>query len=263
MADFLNKTFRAFDRAAFAGMHALHNAAGGFFNGLCKAVSFLADGGWCYIAAALSLILFCRTRKIGLSMGIALVIGALLTNIILKNAVQRPRPYTQSAEFHDWWVAAGSNIENSYSFPSGHATASFAAMVAFFASGKKKYSWAGLPFAALVAFSRVYLIVHYATDVLAGFIIGSIAGVCGALLCKLVYAKAGGKFKTVLYEVDAVTIANARKNKRSASTLPPDPPKVDEIFEGVETDSAATESANDAPAENANEEGEETNEGTL
>ena len=258
MADFLNKTFRAFDRGAFAGMHALHNAAGGFFDGLCKFVSFLADGGWCYIATALTLLLFCRTRKIGLSMGIALVIGALITNIILKNTVQRPRPFTQTDEFHAWWVAAGSNMEDSFSFPSGHTTASFAAMVAFFVAGKKKYSWAGLPFAALVGFSRIYLIVHYATDVLAGLIIGTLAGVCGALLCSLVYKKASGKFKTILYEVDAVTIANARRNKQSERPIATEEPKIVDVFEDAESDSAANESQNGEPTESATEDGNES-----
>ncbi|MDE7395686.1 MAG: phosphatase PAP2 family protein [Clostridiales bacterium] len=257
MAGFLNRTFRAFDRAAFAGMHALHNAASGFFDNLCKFVSFLADGGWCYIVTALILLLFCRTRKVGLAMGIALVIGALITNILLKNTVRRPRPYTQSDEFFSWWTAAGKNVEDSFSFPSGHSTASFAAMVAFFFIGNKKYSWTGLLFAALVAFSRVYLIVHYTTDVLAGLIIGSVAGVCGGLLCKLIYNKAGGKFKQLLYSVDAISvvkaIANKHKGEQAATT---------ENAESIETvESVETTSENAAQESTAAN--EESNESTL
>lgn len=214
MADWLDKTFFSFDRAIFARMHALHNAAGGFFDRICKYVSFLGKSGWFFIVLAFVFLLFLRTRKEGLGMAIALVFGALVTNILLKNIVNRTRPFNHTDEFFSWWQAAGSNMEDSSSFPSGHTTAAFAAMVAFFLLGDKRYSWTGLVFAFFMGFSRIYLIVHYPTDVLVGFIVGTAAGIGGALLSKLIYKKAGGKFKTLLYECDAITVCRTLFKKK-------------------------------------------------
>ena len=207
MAHWLDKTFLPFDRKIFAWMHALEQKAGGFFNGFCKFVSFFGEMGWFFIVSAFVFLLFKRMRREGLGMAFALVIGAIVTNILLKNIVGRARPFTrEGTPFRDWWIAAGSNPEDSASFPSGHTTAAFASMVAFFLLGDKRYSFAGLVFAFLMGFSRIYLIVHYPTDVLAGLLIGTLAGVGGTLLCKLVYKKAGGKFRTLLYEGSIVTL---------------------------------------------------------
>ena len=105
--------------------------------------------------------------------------GLLITNLILKNAVQRIRPCDLNAAVellierpHDW------------SFPSGHTTSSFAAAAALLYANKKM----GIPaliLASLIAFSRLYLYVHFPTDILAGILIG----VACALLVIYIYKK--------------------------------------------------------------------------
>lgn len=239
MAHWLDETFYAFDRKIFSWMHALQQKAGGFMNGFCKFISFFGEAGWAFIVLALVFLLFRRTRRMGVGMGFALVLGAIVTNILLKNIVDRARPFTRSEEFSVWWHAAGQNTEDSASFPSGHTTAAFAAMVALFLTGDKRYSWTGLIFACMMAFSRVYLIVHYPTDVLAGVVVGTLAGVGGMLLCKLVYKKAGGKCKAALENGSIVSVCRKLFGKKTESAqntntsvvtqnAPPDDERTDE-----------------------------------
>lgn len=188
-------------------MHALQQHAGKFFNVFCKFISFFGKAGWAFIVFAIIFLLFKARRREGLAMAIALLFGAIVTNIILKNAVARPRPYTRvGTPFDLWWADAGCNTESSWSFPSGHTTAAFSSMVALFIVGNKRVTWIGLLFAFIMAFSRVYLIVHYPSDVLFGIIIGTAAAFGGAALSKLIYKKAGGKFRNVLYDFDIIAL---------------------------------------------------------
>ena len=76
-----------------------------------------------------------------------------------------------------------------YSFPSGHTAASFASAVALYPSLQKKYSVPLLILAALIAFSRLYIGIHYPTDVLVGLIDGIFLGIMGALLGNYIYKK--------------------------------------------------------------------------
>ena len=112
---------------------------------------------------------------------------AIITNVTLKNLVARDRPYIASEEYFNFWQFAQGAIESEKSFPSGHATVTMASMMAVFLTAHKKWSWVGFVVAFLMAFTRVYFIVHYFTDVLGGFIIGAIGGIGGYYLCKLVY----------------------------------------------------------------------------
>lgn len=96
----------------------------------------------------------------------ALLLGGILGEVFLKNIVKRARPFT-------YLKMANLLISKplSYSFPSGHTTASFAA-VGISMSKLKKYRFYILTVAILIAFSRLYLMVHYPTDVLFGIILG-------------------------------------------------------------------------------------------
>ena len=84
------------------------------------------------------------------------------------------------------WMTVGQNVESDKSFPSGHTTAAFASMTALFLTGNKKYSWAAFIFAFLMAVARIYLVVHFASDVLAGVAVGVLGGILGTLLARLI-----------------------------------------------------------------------------
>lgn len=137
----------------------------------------LGNGGLVWCALAVALLLFPKTRKTGLAVALALGIEVLFCNGLLKPLVARARPCEMSP------VSLLIARPTDYSFPSGHTGASFAAMSALLFSGNRLWLPA-LALAAVIAFSRMYLYVHYPTDVLAGALLGIMTGWCGAVLAR-------------------------------------------------------------------------------
>lgn len=133
---------------------------------LMKFVTFLGNGGWFWILCAVVLLAIPKTRKTGYAAVFSLIFGAIVTNLLLKNIVARPRPF---AEIEALIPLIAKPTD--FSFPSGHTTASFAVALVMFRMLPKKIGIPAVVLAALVAFSRLYLGVHYPTDVLAGFVV--------------------------------------------------------------------------------------------
>ena len=131
--------------------------------------------------------LFKKTRKFGICMFGAIACGAIITNFVLKDLIVRPRPFIANETYKLWWEAAGAVLEDGFSFPSGHATATMAAMTAVFLCCNKKYSWIGFIFVILMGISRNYLMVHYPSDILGGVISGLIGAVIAYYITKLIY----------------------------------------------------------------------------
>lgn len=145
-------------------------------------LTHLADKGWLWIALAVFLLFFKKTRKAGVLGLCALAVGFLITNVALKNLVARPRP---------WLTVSGLTIlirkPTDYSFPSGHTCASFAAALSFYKMlPNKNWGIAAIVLATLIAFSRLYLGVHYPTDVIGGFVI---AFLIVEILSRVIYGK--------------------------------------------------------------------------
>lgn len=141
-----------------------------WMEGFWKCITTLGDSGWFWIALSFLLIIPKQTRWIGITSLAALVIGALITNVTLKNLIARTRPY----EVVDGLILLIEK-QSDFSFPSGHTCASFAAAGVYWRMMPKKYSIPLLILAALIAFSRLYVGVHYPSDVLAGLLIGLFA----------------------------------------------------------------------------------------
>ena len=139
----------------------------GWLNPIMRVITSLGNAGLFWILLALVLL----SCKIGLACAVSIAIGALITNLILKNWVARIRPY-EALESLSILVSK----PHDFSFPSGHSTASFAGAWALFRNTKSKWRIPALVLAALIALSRLYVGVHYPTDVLAGCAIGILSG---------------------------------------------------------------------------------------
>ena len=148
-------------------------------------ITSLGNAGLIWIVSALVMLGPRKTRKAGFLALCSLLVGFLITNLILKNAVARIRPY-------DAWPAIELLIcpESDYSFPSGHATSSFAAAVIYYRYLPKPFGMAACVLAALIALSRLYVGVHYPTDVICGVMIG-IGAACLIIRLKERYIRDG------------------------------------------------------------------------
>ena len=132
------------------------NLRAGWLDPIMKFITYLANGGALWIGICVLLLILKKT----------------INNIILKNIIARTRPYE---------VVEGLNriigAQSDFSFPSGHSGASFAVAVVMFMEMPKKYGVPALIVATLIAFSRLYVGVHYPFDVIAGVLTGTIYAV--------------------------------------------------------------------------------------
>ncbi len=147
------------------------------FTWLWKGITFLGDGGWFWIVLGVLLLFPKKTRRAGFTALLALAIGALITNLGLKNLVARVRPY----DAIEGLVPLVARLKD-YSFPSGHTCASFACAAVYYRAFPGKWGKAALVLATLIALSRLYVGVHYPTDVLAGGIVGVFSAFAALLL---------------------------------------------------------------------------------
>ena len=131
----------------------------------------LGNMGLCWIILSAVMLFFKKTRKAGLAGLFALLVGFLCTNVVLKPLVGRPRPWL-SVEGLSFLVTEN----DPHSFPSGHTCASFAAALAWRPYLSKRRANTALVCAFLMGFSRLYVGVHFPTDVLCGALIGGLSG---------------------------------------------------------------------------------------
>lgn len=137
-------------------------------------ITHLGDSGMIWILLTLGMLLLPGKRRTGAILAAALCIDLILCNGILKNLVARVRPFDVNTA-----VQLLVRAPRDFSFPSGHTAASFTAVMALYLTGEKKLLPPALVLAVLIAFSRLYLYVHYPTDVLGGVFVGLLCGYLG------------------------------------------------------------------------------------
>lgn len=134
-----------------------------------KQITRLGNAGIFWILLSVCLLFFTKTRKTGWLAGISLALSFVVNNLFLKNVVARTRPY-EAVEGLNRLIEK----QTDDSFPSGHTASSFAVAVILYLELPKKYGIPLLILAVLISFSRLYLGVHYPSDVLAGAVSGTL-----------------------------------------------------------------------------------------
>ncbi|MCD7722641.1 MAG: phosphatase PAP2 family protein [Clostridiales bacterium] len=226
VGDSIDKLFYSFDYAIFSFFGSIQNTV---FNYIAKFFTTFGDENFVIPMAVLGVILMCfkKTRKFGFALTFSIVIGTLITNVAVKPLVLRIRPYNTlqaDAAYMGWYTFAGALSESDYSFPSGHTTAAFEMAVSMFLvfknEHKKKIAWVFPVIAVFTMCSRVYLMVHYATDVLAGMVVGTVAGIAGYFLMKLcIKLISDVKPFTYLDRVDLGKIIKIKSDKIDSSKI--------------------------------------------
>ncbi len=195
---FLNEFIVNFDVAIYQFVDSIMNP---ILDSVMTFITHLGDTPgiiWWVIAAIL--VIPRKTRKLGILLIGGLAISSLINNVALKNLIERPRPYLIDAEV---WKNAGYEYvwpglidkSSSWSFPSGHTSTSIGAAFALFLGcfKNKKHLAIGIPaliLSFLIGFSRIYVHVHYPTDVVAGAVVGLIGGLIAYLLiAKVIFPK--------------------------------------------------------------------------
>ena len=216
-------SFLSFDLGVFEWIQSIQNS---ILTSIMVIITTLGDEGIIFIAAGLVMFITKKYRKIGLAMLISLVVMLVLNNLVLKEMLERVRPFyifdleglladkqafidagrlgkfdvmvekitaltEKYPEMAAEWLSKYQYPDfveklTSFSFPSGHTSSAFAACAALLFLNRK----IGIPamvFAALMGFSRIYVEVHYCTDVIGGALVGIIYAVIGVLIAKALY----------------------------------------------------------------------------
>ena len=155
----------------FEILYAINNMHNPILDKIMIAITTLGNAGIMWIGIAVFLLFIKKTRKCGALMLVSMRIGLILGNGILKNLIARERPC---------WIDSSIPLlipnPHDFSFPSGHTLASFEAAVMIFLHNKK---WGTISFilAILIAFSRMYLFVHFPTDIICGAALGTLISI--------------------------------------------------------------------------------------
>ena len=157
----------------------------GFLTPVMKIITHLGDKGIFWILLTLALLILRKTRPLGVVCAVSMVIGLIVTNLIIKNWVARIRPY-ELIQGLECIVGKADD----FSFPSGHTTNSLACAWVLFRRAPRKWGVAALVLAILISLSRLYVGIHYPTDVLGGAVIG----ICSACLALWLVPKLEKKF---------------------------------------------------------------------
>ncbi len=184
-------SFLQFDLSVFQWIQGIQNE---FLNALMVGITTLGNGGAVFIVLGLVLLFTGKYRKAGFSIIVALLVMLICNDLFLKELFARPRPFNlfeTNPEKYGFWAADYIYPEligkpSSFSFPSGHTSSAFAAAFALLWHNRK---W-GIPttlFAALMGFSRIYVQVHYCTDVIFGVLTGAICALIALLIVKFLF----------------------------------------------------------------------------
>ena len=181
MVTWLNTTFTSFDYNILKFFHELALKHRTVLTPIAHFLSTIGNIpllliGWIGIL----LFVIKKDKKCGLMIIFSIIIGSIITTIIIKTIVYRPRPYDSGVlDYKIWWEMFGLENDWDTSFPSGHVCAATAGVSGYYFWKKKKIVLLAYLYPLLMSCSRMYFCVHYPSDCIAGFIVG----LSSALLC--------------------------------------------------------------------------------
>lgn len=149
----------------FAILNALQAIRFEFLDKLMVAITTLGNEGIIWIIIGVAMLFFKKYRRTGVAVLLGLIFGLVLGNWTIKNIVARPRPCALAE------IELIIPYPSEYSFPSGHTLSSFIAATCVYLRNKKFGVWAYV-LASLIALSRLYLYVHFPTDIIGGILLG-------------------------------------------------------------------------------------------
>lgn len=152
--------------------------SGGLTDRIMLFITHCGDKGYIWIAAALVMCTSKKYRRCGITLIFGLLAGVLVGNVLLKNIVCRERP-CWIRELDELLIA----MPRDYSFPSGHTLSSFLA-ASVIVCRHKLTGIIAFVIATLIAFSRMYLYVHFPTDIIGGAVIGSAVGLAAVFVAE-------------------------------------------------------------------------------
>lgn len=153
----------AFDAGILEFFQQIHNPV---LTGIYEFFTSIGEAGIVWILAGILLLIKSEHRKYGCILLLSLLMCLIFGNGLLKNLIARPRPCWRHPE-----VEMLIGIPRDYSFPSGHTTVSFAGALVCYRMLPRRYGIPALVLAGLIGFSRLYLGVHFPSDVLGGFLV--------------------------------------------------------------------------------------------
>lgn len=149
------------------------------------AITTLGNAGCIWIVLTIAMLIFCKDKRVGWTSGLALLFSLLVINLVLKNAVGRARPC-----WIDTSVPLLVKNPKDYSFPSGHSSASFASAAAIVQyKAYRKQGVAAVLLASMIAVTRMYVFVHFPTDVLTGCVLGIIEGILAGFIIRAIFRR--------------------------------------------------------------------------
>ena len=172
MTEFFNMLAASFDLPILDWIQA--NIQCAFLDTTMPVITHMGSAGF-LIVFAVFMMLLKKYRKTGFSVALAMVFGLVICNIILKPGIHRIRPYDYQEQMG---IMINLLIEkqHDFSFPSGHTIATFEAATAIFLN-HKKLGTVCLVLASVIAFSRLYLYIHYPTDVFTSIVLGVVLAI--------------------------------------------------------------------------------------
>ena len=160
-------------------LNAIQSIRNPFLDTIMPLITFLGSGGIVWAVTALIMLCFKKSRKTGIIIIVSLLLGLFLSTMGLKNVIARERPY------ENLLIGAPSGR---FSFPSGHAISSFSAATVILLYSKK-LAIPAIILAALICFTRLYLYVHFPSDVICGALFGILLAFVSNFLVNKIWEK--------------------------------------------------------------------------